>query len=82
MKKKLVKYGNSNALVIDKPILQLLNIDETAELEISTDGKSIILTPVQVHQKKIPVSMDERLHKIAEKNIKKYASVFKKLAKN
>lgn len=47
MLKKLVKYGNSNALVLDKPILDLLNIQEGAILKIKTDGKSIILTPHQ-----------------------------------
>lgn len=45
MLKKLVKYGNSNAIVLDKAILELLNIAEGSVLKISTDGKSIILTP-------------------------------------
>lgn len=49
MLKKLVKYGNSNALVLDKAILELLNIPEGAVLKIKTDGKSIILTPHQEH---------------------------------
>lgn len=45
MLKKLVKYGNSNALVLDKAILELLNISEGSILKISTDGTSITLTP-------------------------------------
>jgi antitoxin component of MazEF toxin-antitoxin module len=45
MLKKLVKYGNSNALVLDKAILELLNIAEGSVLKISTDGKLLILTP-------------------------------------
>lgn len=45
MLKKLVKYGNSNALIFDKAILELLNIEEGAILKIRTDGTSIILTP-------------------------------------
>lgn len=45
MLKKLVKYGNSNALVLDKAILELLNIEEGSVLKISTDGRSITLTP-------------------------------------
>lgn len=49
MLKKLVKYGNSNALVLDKAILELLNIPEGAVLKIKTDGKSIILTPHLEH---------------------------------
>jgi antitoxin component of MazEF toxin-antitoxin module len=81
MKKKLVKYGNSTALVIDKPILQLLSIDETAELEISTDGESLILTPVKTKKIK-KESLDNKLNRIVEKNIKRYAPALKKLAKN
>ena len=45
MLKKLVKYGNSNALILDKAILELLNIEEGATIKIKTDGTSIILTP-------------------------------------
>ena len=37
MLKKLTKHGNSLALVIDKGVLELLNIDDTTPLEISTD---------------------------------------------
>jgi len=39
MVKRLTKHGNSMALVIDRPILELLNIDSETPLEISTDGK-------------------------------------------
>lgn len=45
MLKKLVKYGNSNALILDKPILELLNIAEGSIVKIKTDGKSIIISP-------------------------------------
>ena len=54
MLKKLVKYGNSNALILDKAILQLLNIEEGSIIKIKTDGKSIIITPhVKVESEKI-----------------------------
>lgn len=45
MLKKLVRYGNSNALILDKAILELLNIEEGSTIKIKTDGTSIILTP-------------------------------------
>ena len=45
MLKKLVKYGNSNALVLDKAILELLNIAEGSVVKIKTDGHSLIITP-------------------------------------
>ena len=45
MQKHLVKHGNSAALIIEKPILELLNVDMDTPLEISTDGKNIIISP-------------------------------------
>jgi len=47
MVKKLTKHGNSLALVIDRPILDLLNIEPETPLEVSTDGKQLIVTPVK-----------------------------------
>jgi antitoxin component of MazEF toxin-antitoxin module len=47
MIKKLVSHGNSAALVIDKPILELLHVDMDTPLEIATDGKSLIISPVE-----------------------------------
>lgn len=48
MTKKLIKHGNSVALVLDKPILDLLNVNIDTPLEISTDGKNIILSPQSI----------------------------------
>ncbi len=45
MTKTLSKHGNSLALVIDRPILDLLEIDESTPLVISTDGRSLIVSP-------------------------------------
>lgn len=46
MYKKLARHGNSSALVLEKPILELLNITDTTQLKITTDGTSLIITPV------------------------------------
>ncbi|MCX7426990.1 MAG: AbrB/MazE/SpoVT family DNA-binding domain-containing protein [Planctomycetia bacterium] len=45
MTKKLSKHGNSLALVIDRPILDLLGIDEQTPLNISTDGRVLVIAP-------------------------------------
>lgn len=45
MIKTLKPHGNSLSLVIEKPILELLKINEHTYLEITTDGKSLIVTP-------------------------------------
>lgn len=46
MVKTLTRHGNSYALVIDRPILELLRIQPDSPLELSTDGKVLTITPV------------------------------------
>ena len=46
MTKKLVQLGNSSALVIDKPIMELLGIGPKDTISMVTDGISLIVTPV------------------------------------
>ena len=47
MIKKLTKHGNSFAMVIDKPILELLQATSETPFEIISDGRSLVLTPVR-----------------------------------
>ncbi|MGH8192405.1 MAG: AbrB/MazE/SpoVT family DNA-binding domain-containing protein [Rhodanobacteraceae bacterium] len=47
MQKKLTRHGNSYALVIDKPILDLLQAKPSTRFEVVTDGNSLVLTPVR-----------------------------------
>ena len=47
MIKRLTKHGNSLALVIDKGVLDLLEIEPETPLSITTDGKCLIVTPVR-----------------------------------
>lgn len=47
MIKTLTKHGNSYALVIDKPILELLHATPETPFEIISDGRSLVLTPVR-----------------------------------
>jgi antitoxin component of MazEF toxin-antitoxin module len=43
----LVRHGNSFALILDKPVLELLNVDPARPVAVSTsDGKSLLLTPL------------------------------------
>lgn len=46
MIKNLVKHGNSRALVLDRSIMELVQIDPNQPVEISTDGRRLIITPV------------------------------------
>jgi antitoxin component of MazEF toxin-antitoxin module len=74
MVKKLTKHGNSLALVIDRPILDLLNIDPETPLDISTDGKQLIVkrATLSARRKKFEAAQ-EWAHG-------RYGKAFKKLA--
>lgn len=84
MEKKLSRYGNSLALIIDKPILELLHINENTVLQISTDGEKITITPQkkQSLSSKYKVSDDQAVQKAFEETMSEYSSLLKKLAKN
>lgn len=47
MIKTLTKHGNSYALVIEKPILELLRISPETPFEVTSDGQCLVLTPVR-----------------------------------
>lgn len=74
MRKNLVRHGNSWALVIDRPILDLLNIRPEEPLEITTDGRSVIVAPVPASAEK------DRVRAARKKLHAKYGKAFKKLA--
>jgi len=47
MIKKLSRHGNSLAILIDKPILELLSMNEHTRINIITDGINIIIKPIR-----------------------------------
>ena len=82
MIKKLSKYGNSMAIIIDKPILELLGISEDTPLKIKTDGTRITIEPIiaKTPRKKQPPKQT-KTQKSYAKIKKKYDEAFKALAK-
>lgn len=74
MIKKLTKHGNSLALVIDRGVLDLLEIDAETPLNIRTDGKCLIVTPAQDtrRQKKFRAALEE--------GNRRYGKMLKRLA--
>ncbi|MBI5118972.1 AbrB/MazE/SpoVT family DNA-binding domain-containing protein [Candidatus Poribacteria bacterium] len=74
MIKKLTKHGNSLALVIDKPVLDLLNINADTPLEISTDGQVLVMSPVRDSARR------KKFEKALETVNKKYGRALKRLA--
>ena len=75
MRKKLVKHGNSRALVIDKAILELLKINEDTEVEVSVNGQTLVVTPARENE-----VAEERFERAVERTLGRYDSVFRKLA--
>jgi antitoxin component of MazEF toxin-antitoxin module len=74
MIKKLTKHGNSLALVIDRPILDLLKIDTDTPLDISTDGQRLIVAPAEQSDRRKKFEAAQRTAH------KRYGKAFKRLA--
>jgi antitoxin component of MazEF toxin-antitoxin module len=75
MLKKLTKHGDSLALVIDRPILDLLKIDTETSLDISTDGTRLIIAPAAE-----PLAQRKNFDAAQEWAHQRYGKAFKKLA--
>jgi len=75
MIKKLVSHGNSAALIIDKPILELLNVGMDTPLEVTTDGKNLIVSPVENGRR------EKKFKEALEKVNRSHAKTLRKLAK-
>ncbi|MFN6107134.1 MAG: AbrB/MazE/SpoVT family DNA-binding domain-containing protein [Planctomycetaceae bacterium] len=74
MIKNLVKHGNSWAIVIDRPILDLLKIAPDSPVELTTDGTSIRIAPVAADDRK------SRVRAARAKVNATHSQAFKKLA--
>jgi antitoxin component of MazEF toxin-antitoxin module len=74
MVKSLTRHGNSLALVIEKPILELLGADADTAFTVTTDGQALVLTPLTDPQRR------QRFVTALNKVNKKYPKALKKLA--
>jgi antitoxin MazE len=73
MRKKLSAIGNSLGVVIEKPILELLDIDRETELDMTTDGQRLIIEPIGRRRKR---ALDS-----ANKVMDAHEETFRKLAR-
>jgi antitoxin MazE len=74
--KRLQAVGNSSGVIIDKPILELLRITPQTDLDVSTDGERLIITPIRqerVHRR--------RFEKAQRRTLASHDTTFRKLAK-
>jgi antitoxin component of MazEF toxin-antitoxin module len=74
MTKRLTRSGNSLALVIDKPLLEALDIDAETELELSTDGDVLVISPVRERRRAAKV------RELVSEAHEQYGGVFQRLA--
>lgn len=74
MVKKLTKHGNSLALIIDRPILDLLGIDADTPLQITTDGKGLRVAPA------VDVERAARFAEALERGNRRYPELLRRLA--
>lgn len=72
--KRLTAVGNSPGLIVEKPILELLNIDKETPLEVRNDGEALIIRP----QRK---SRSARLKAAADRMMDTHDETLRKLAK-
>ena len=74
MTKHLTQHGNSAALIIDKPVLELLRITMNTPLELTTDGRNLIISPVKDARR------ERRVVQALEKVNRRHAKTLKALA--
>ena len=75
MIKKLTRSGNSAALVLDKQLLEAANLDPEGQVEVSTNGRVIVIAPVRTKRE-----LDKFKHAEAKMHAK-FAGAFARLAK-
>lgn len=75
MIKRLTKTGNSVALVLDKQLLEAAQLSPDSEVEVSTDGHAIVITPRRDRKR------DADFRAGVDKMHERYAGVFRLLAK-
>lgn len=74
MVKHLTRHGNSAALIIDRAVLALLHIGPKTPLELTTDGRNLIVSPVRSAKR------EERFRAALEAVNRRHAKTLKALA--
>lgn len=65
MIKQLTRIGNSQGIILDKAILELLNIKEGASFDVTTKNGGLFLKPVDI--KEIYEDISKRHRKTLDK---------------
>ena len=73
MIKKLSAIGNSLGIIIERPILDLLDITKDTLLEIRTDGEALIIRPAKLAKKERLLESTKRLMAVHDETLRKLA---------
>lgn len=63
MFKRLQRVGNSNALILDLPIMEMVGLEAGKEVQVTVSNGSIIITPVNPRRVD-PVELERHLDRI------------------
>ncbi len=75
MIKKLRKVGNSNALILERPIMELIGLRENGQVELTVHNGSLIVTPVN------PAPLDkERFEELLNQVVTRRRGTLRRLA--
>ncbi len=74
MVKRLTKHGNSLALVIDRGVLDILDINADTPLSVTTDGKCLVVSPIR------DLNTKKRFRAALQEGNRKYGKMLKRLA--
>lgn len=67
------KLGNSLGLIIERPILELLDITKDTPLEVKTDGEALIIRPAKPSKKERIRESTRRMMAIHDETLRKLA---------
>ena len=75
MIKTLTKVGNSQALILDKTMLELIGVGERGEVELQVQGDTLLVRPANHGARR------ERLQVIGDEVMEQFNDAFVRLAK-
>ena len=77
--KRLTRQGNSAALIIDRTLMDLLDIDQDTDLKLTVDGRKLVIEPMVVDapEEERAVAFADVVKRTGEAN----AELFRRLAK-
>ena len=76
MTKRIRPIGNSAGIIIDKAILDMLKITPETDLDLSTDGERLVITPIRTAAQRRAM-----LRNAQRRVLRDHDATFRKLAK-